>query len=115
MSHSPNPQQAAADALSASPVPVRASVELAPLIEAIAARVAERVVARLESGREDSPWLDVTGACVYTGLGRDAIYKLTAAQAIPCRKKANGQGLRFHRDELEAWMNEQFPRLDRFA
>ena len=60
-----------------------------------------------------SPWLTVDQAGVYLGFGRDALYKLTAARAIPSRKKQGGQGLRFHRDELDAWMETQYPRLDR--
>jgi excisionase family DNA binding protein len=82
--------------------------------------IAERVAALLRPTLQDqpaplSPWLDVDGACAYTGLGKDALYKLTAARAIPCRKKANGQGLRFRRDELDAWMEARYPRLDRLG
>ena len=83
------------------------------LVEAIAARVAELVTAA--SPEPVSPWLDMDGACAYLGFSRDTLYRLTAARAIPCRKKANGQGLRFRRDELDEWMDEQYPRLDRLA
>jgi excisionase family DNA binding protein len=62
-----------------------------------------------------SPWLTVPEAATYLSLSRDSLYKLTAARAIPCRKKQGGQGLRFHRDELDAWMETQYPRLDRLA
>ena len=41
--------------------------------------------------------------------------KLTAARAIPFHKKQDGQGLRFHRDELDAWTRDQYPRLDHLA
>ena len=102
-----------------SAVPVRGQesiVLVVPggLVEQIAARVVELL--RDEARREDegsSPWLDVDGACAYLCLSRDALYKLTAAQAIPCRRKVGGQGLRFHRDELDAWMESRYPRLDR--
>jgi excisionase family DNA binding protein len=62
-----------------------------------------------------SPWLNLEGACAYLGFSRDQLYKLTAAHAIPFRKKAGGQGLRFHRDELDAWMETRYPRLDRLG
>jgi excisionase family DNA binding protein len=58
---------------------------------------------------------DVDGACAYLGFGRNTLYKLSAAGAIPCRKKAGGQGLRFHREELDTWMEEQYPRVDRLG
>jgi excisionase family DNA binding protein len=60
-----------------------------------------------------SPWLTFEQARVYLGFSRDTLYKLTAARAVPCRKKLGGQGLRFHRDELDEWMRERYPRLDR--
>ena len=51
----------------------------------------------------------------YDRVSRDTLYKLTAARAIPFRKKLNGQGLRFHRDELDGWMETHYPRLDRLG
>jgi excisionase family DNA binding protein len=87
----------------------------AELVEAIARRVAE-LLGRDQPRQESvSPWLDVDGACAYLGFGRNTLYKLSAAGAIPCRKKAGGQGLRFHREELDTWMEEQYPRVDRLG
>ena len=87
------------------------------LIEAIAQRVVDLLRADDRRVREDaaSPWLDFRAACAYLGFSRDQLYKLTAAGAIPVRKKAGGQGLRFHRDELDAWMESAYPRLDRLG
>jgi excisionase family DNA binding protein len=90
------------------------------LIEALADRlahtVAERVTERLSLQQPLlSPWLTVDQACAYLGFSRDSLYKLTAARAIPFRKKSGGQRLRFHRDELDAWMESHYPRLDRLA
>ena len=86
------------------------------LVEQIAQRVAELLRDTAASEQTiASPWLDVPGACAYLGFSRDQLYKLTAARAIPCRKKVNGQGLCFHRAELDAWMEAQYPRLDRLA
>ena len=44
----------------------------------------------------------------YLGFGRDRLYKLTSAHAIPCRKKRRGQGLLFRRDELDRWIEAEY-------
>lgn len=87
------------------------------LIEQLAERILEQLKERHGSTAEPptSPWLTFAQACVYLGLSRNALYKLTAARAVPCRKKQGGQGLRFHRDELDQWMQTQYPRLDRLG
>lgn len=97
--------------------PVSLSVQLPDdLVEQIARRVAELLRNHRENEvDEQSPWLTFEQACAYTGLSRDALYKLTAARAIAMRKRRDGQGLRFHRDELDAWMDTYFPRVDRLA
>jgi excisionase family DNA binding protein len=83
------------------------------LVEAIAQRVAELLREQAGATPEPvSPWLDFEGACAYLGFSRDRLYKLTAAGAIPCRKKRGGQGLLFHRDELDAWVEDAYERLD---
>jgi excisionase family DNA binding protein len=86
----------------------------ADLIEAIARRVVDLLRSHDRQLREvGSPWLDFQAACAYLGLSRNTLYKLTAAGAVPVRKKSGGQRLRFHRDELDAWMESAYPRLDR--
>lgn len=57
-----------------------------PLVEQIAVRVAELLRDQPQRADTGSVWLDMDGACAYLCLPRDALYKLTAAQAIPCRK-----------------------------
>jgi excisionase family DNA binding protein len=85
----------------------------AELVETIARRVAELLRDQAASAAEPvSPWLDVEAACAYLGFSRDRLYKLTAASAIPCRKKRGGQGLLFHRAELDAWVEQAYERLD---
>jgi excisionase family DNA binding protein len=85
----------------------------AELVERIAQRVAELLREQTAPAAEPaSPWLDVAGACAYLGFSRDRLYKLTAAGAIPCRKKRGGQGLLFHRAELDAWVEDAYERLD---
>jgi predicted DNA-binding transcriptional regulator AlpA len=87
------------------------------LVEAIAQRVTEllREPWLVDEHPVASPWLDVDAACAHLGFSRDRLYKLTAARAIPCRKKRGGQGLRFHGGELDAWMQTEYPRLDRLG
>jgi excisionase family DNA binding protein len=76
---------------------------LQALAELVAARVGEQLPARAES-----PWLDFDGAREYLRFSRDQLYKLTAARAIPFRKKRDGQGLLFHRDELDRWLRAAY-------
>ena len=79
------------------------------LVQTLAERTAELIVAKLPSTtRVESPWLDFEGATSYLGFSRDRLYKLTAARAIPCRKKRGGQGLLFHRDELDRWVEAEY-------
>jgi excisionase family DNA binding protein len=73
------------------------------LADLVAAGVGEQLPARVES-----PWLDFEGACEYLRFSRDQLYKLTAARAIPFRKKRGGQGLIFHRDELDRWVKAAY-------
>ena len=84
------------------------------LADAISDRLADRLL-RPDSDGPVSPWMTFDAARAYLGFTRDALYKLTAAGAIPHRKKAGGQGLRFHRAELDAWMDEAYPRVDRLG
>jgi excisionase family DNA binding protein len=84
------------------------------LVEQIAQRVAGLLREHAAAGAEAlSPWLSFEQACAYLGFSPDRLYKLTAARAVPVRKKAGGQGLIFHRDELDRWIETAYPRLDR--
>jgi excisionase family DNA binding protein len=86
------------------------------LAERIASLVGDQLAQQLTTQQPQvSPWLTVDQTCAYLSFSRDALYKLTAARAIPFRKKEGGQGLRFHRDELDAWMETQYPRMDRLG
>ena len=79
------------------------------LLDAAAERMAELVSERMAALADDSPWLDFDGAMAYLGFSRDRLYKLTAARAIPFRKKRDGQGLLFHRGELDRWLEQEYP------
>ena len=48
------------------------------------------------------------GAASTCAFSRDQLYKLTAARAIPFRKKRDGQGLLFHRGELDRWLEAAY-------
>jgi excisionase family DNA binding protein len=80
------------------------------LLEVAAERVVELLLERLPaSSASASPWLDFDAALAYLGFSRDRLYKLTAARAIPFRKKRDGQGLLFHRGELDRWLEREYP------
>jgi excisionase family DNA binding protein len=80
------------------------------LLEAAAERVVELLFERLPAAPAvASPWLDFDAALTYLGFSRDRLYKLTAARAIPFRKKRDGQGLLFHRGELDRWLEQEYP------
>src|SRR5947208_192955 len=90
------------------PIPVE-------FVDAVADRLAARLLPQLAARLDQpSPWLDFEAARVYLGFTRDRLYKLTAAKAIPFHKKEGGQGLLFHRDELDAWLKAAYPRQDRW-
>ena len=78
------------------------------LLQALAEQVAAQVRELLETPQPNSPWLDFDGAREYLRFSRDQLYKLTAAKAIPFRKKRGGQGLLFHRDELDRWVQAAY-------
>lgn len=78
------------------------------LLDALAEHVAGRVLSQLKPPQAASPWLDVEGALAFLPFSRDQLYKLTSAKAIPFRKKRGGQGLLFHRGELERWLVAEY-------
>jgi len=79
------------------------------LLQAAAERIAELVLAQAKrAARAESPWLHFEAAMAYLGFSRDRLYKLTAARAIPFRKKRDGQGLLFHRAELDRWVEAEY-------
>lgn len=92
------------------PVACQLTLELPEeLLEAAAERIAECLRERMPASPAESPWLDFEGAIAYLGFTRDRLYKLTAARAIPFRKKREGQGLLFHRGELDRWLEQEYP------
>jgi len=80
------------------------------LLQALAQRMAEAMLEQTGAlPATESPWLDFRSAMSYLGFSRNKLYKLTAARAIPFRKKEDGQGLLFHRDELDRWLEREYP------
>ena len=87
------------------------SVEIAvplpeTLVDALVARVAEQVFARLE--RERGGYLDVDGAAEYLASSPGAIRKLVERGQIPVHRAPNGR-LLFDREELSAWVRSAAP------
>ena len=78
------------------------------LLDMLALRIARLVSDKLEMQVSGSPWLDVEAALAYLPFSRDQLYKLTSARAIPFRKKRDGQGLLFHRGELDRWLEAAY-------
>ena len=78
------------------------NVSLEPLVEAIAMRTAELVLAELATCRQDgSPWLAGAGsAAEYLGWPRERVYK--ALPRIP-HYRERGR-LMFRRDELDRFI-----------
>jgi len=54
---------------------------------------------------ESSPYLDYTQAAAFVHLDKTTIWRATKSGAL----KASGPGraVRFHRDELDRWMNSR--------
>ena len=73
----------------------------------LAARIAELLADR-DAAALPSPWLTPPAAAAYLGCSRDRLYKLTAAKAIPFRRKQGGQAILFRRDELDAWVEAAY-------
>jgi excisionase family DNA binding protein len=84
------------------------------LLEQLARRVAELIrrdtadEARAGGEGAESPWMTVREAAAYLGCSRHTIYRHTAAKAIPHRKRRDGLGLLFRRDELDRWIEAEY-------
>lgn len=77
------------------------------LLDAVCEQIAD-LLAEQVSASPASPWLTLPAAAAYLGCSRERLYKLTAARAIPFRRRQGGQGLLFHRDELDAWIETAY-------
>jgi hypothetical protein len=74
----------------------RLALTLPPdVVEAIAERAAELVLAQIGNG---SPWMDRAGAARYLSL---PVSRLEKDRSIPCHRE--GRRVLYHRDELDAY------------
>jgi hypothetical protein len=79
------------------------------LDESALALLAERLAPYLEraqgpgQARSDSEWVDSRGAAKHLSMSVNALYKLTAARAIPFEQDGPGCKLYFKRSDLDAW------------
>jgi Helix-turn-helix domain len=80
------------------------SIELPEkVLDALAERVAARVLERLGNGQDGDRWLDAKQAADYLGLSINALHKLTAARQLPTEQEAPGHKLWFRRSQLDHW------------
>lgn len=77
------------------------------LLDHLSERIAQLLAAQVSTA-PPSPWLTLAAAAEYLGCSRDRLYKLTAAKAVPFRRRQGGQGILFHRDELDAWVETAY-------
>lgn len=74
------------------------------LLDHLAERLAEAVVARLGNERiQQDEWLDSREAAEYLGLHRDTLRRLAAAHAIQAEQDGRGCKLFFRRTALDEW------------
>lgn len=74
-------------------------------VDALAARIAEEVAARIPTTPEVEPWVDVGGAAEHLHCKPQRIYDLTSraeTSGIPFTKE--GSRLLFRRSQLDAWV-----------
>lgn len=57
----------------------------------------------IESSTLQKNVLTFDEACIFSGLSKSYLYKLTSAQKIP-HYKPSGKLIYFNREELEAWL-----------
>ena len=78
---------------------------LAGLLDLLANRIADLVVARLGSDSEPGTdeWLDSRDAAAYLGVHRDTLRRLAAERTIRSEQEGPGCKLFFQRDDLDAW------------
>jgi excisionase family DNA binding protein len=73
-------------------------------LDTLAERLAPRLARRLPvAAPEPDGWLDTKGAASYLGITTNALYKLTAARAIPFEQDGPGCKCWFKRSDLDAW------------
>lgn len=80
----------------------------AEVVEAIAERAAEIVLARLGDGRESERWPDwmsVETAARYLDVSPERVRKLVARREIPFSQEAKGCRVFLRRSDLDAWMD----------
>jgi excisionase family DNA binding protein len=77
------------------------SVTLAELVDRFAEAVAERLYVPAEP--QGSPWMTIDEVAEYLRWPKTRVQKLTAANAMPCRR--HGRRILYRRDELDDWLD----------
>jgi excisionase family DNA binding protein len=80
-------------------------IDLTELVEEIAARVRDEVLAELKSDEPTWPeWMAVAQAARYIGASEERVRKLIGRRAIPYYSEGKGCRQFLRRRELDAWM-----------
>ena len=88
------------------------SIELPEsVLDALAERVAARVLERLTDGQDGDRWLDAKQAADYLGRSINALNTLTAAGNFPPSRKLPGHKLWFRLSQLDHWRSGAAPAL----
>ena len=74
------------------------------VLNELADRVAQRVLANLASTHDDDRWLTSAEAARHIGRSLDALHKLSAAREISVHQREPNGRLYFRRSELDDWM-----------
>jgi excisionase family DNA binding protein len=83
-------------------------VTLSPeAMDDLAERVADRVLAQLDSREDRDRWLDSAEAAAYLAMTTSALHKLTAARKVPFSQDAPGGKCYFKRADLDAWRRSE--------
>lgn len=74
-------------------------------LSALATRVAELVLARLEESRTPAAsWFDLEHAAEYLGWSPERLRKLVQRRAVPFHQERRGARISFNRQELDEWL-----------
>lgn len=85
---------------------MKIDLDLSPeTLESLATVLAERVAQRLLAETDTQPdrWMDSAAAATYLGLTRDALHKLSAANAVPFSQDVPNGKLYFQKSQLDRW------------
>jgi excisionase family DNA binding protein len=78
---------------------------LEQVVDAVAARVLERLESQLSPGRAWPEWMNVETAANYLDVSPERLRKLQARREVPFHQEAPGCRVLYGRSDLDQWMN----------